>query len=253
MLREIKTVVALLLLASTAALASPIAGLYNTGPTGWTVWFGNCPLGANNCLPGDQYLGQAATVPTDAALVQPNAGTFAPVYPSWYTGPLRDSDDSVWITPSVRAADSPDGPEYADTVRYLPPDPGGPMDFGVGTFEFHLTFNLHGFAPESAWMEIVWLADGMLRPGCGIELNGNCVDTGTEAYQYFEPAGYRAYIDSGFLPEDNSLTFYVRNGYRETGLRATFDSFVDPIPEPSTYALLAAGLAVLAWKRRARR
>lgn len=250
MLREFKTVGLLLLLASTAALANPIGGLHDTGPTGWSVWFGNCPLGANNCLPGDLYLGQAATVPTDANLVQPNAAVFAPNYPYWYTGPLRQNDQSEWITPSVRAADSPDGPQYEGTVRYFPPDIGGPMDFGSGIFEFRLTFSLHGFVPESAWMDVIWLADGMLRSGCGIELNGNCFDTPGEPYQYFRPGAYRAYINSGFLPEDNTLSFYVQNGFRETGLRASFDSFVDPIPEPSTYALMAAGLALLAWKRR---
>jgi len=250
MLRDFKTVGLFLLLTSTAALAGPIGGLYDTGPVGWSVFFGNCPLGANNCLPGDLYIGQAATVPLDAALVQPNAGIFAPNYPFWYTGPLRKDDTSEWVTPSVRAIDSPDGPDLVDTVRYLPPDPGGPMDFGFGIFEFRLAFNLHGFVPESAWMDIVWLADGLLLPGCGIQLNGNCVDTPGEPYQYYKPAGYRAYINSGFLPEDNTLSFFVQNGYRETGLRASFDSFVDPIPEPSTYALLAAGVAVLVWKHK---
>lgn len=66
-------------------------------------------------------------------------------------------------------------------------------------------------------------------------------------------AGYRAYINSSLLPGGHgSLSFFVQNGYRETGLHARSlpDSFINPIPEPSTYALLAAGVAVLVWKHK---
>lgn len=251
MLREFSAVL-LLVAAGSAVIASPIPGLYDSGSIRWTVSFGACPWGANNCVLGDIYSQKVVEAPIDAALVQPNASQFAPAdYPFWYTGPLRENDRSVWIAPSVRGMDSPDGPAMANTIRYLPPDIGGPMDFGVAEYEYRTWFNLDGFDPDTAWIDLIWLADGMMRPGdCGIRLNDTCIPTPNEGFQYSRPGVFRTFINRGFAAGDNQLSFFVGNRYRETGLRVSFDSFVASTPEPSTYSLIAAGFAVLVWKRK---
>jgi len=240
-----------------AVRAAPIDGLYNSGATGWVVWGGSCPLGASNCFPGDIYLGSPAAIPADATIVQPNVIDYLPNVPYWNTTAVGPNDNSVWMTPSVRAVDSPDGPAFENTVRYLEPDIGGTMDFGLTDFEYRTSFSLTGRDLASAFIDATWWADGRLRDGCSVQLNSFCFDFIGDSHRYFQAGGNFIKIDGGFVDGENVLSFFVRNGYRESGLRVFFDGSADfssppemVIPEPSTWLTIGGGLSLLAFRRR---
>jgi len=245
-------------LVALAIQAAPIDGLYNSGATGWVVYGGACPLGASNCFPGDVYLGTPTVLPTDAAIVQPNVIDYLPNVPLWNTTPLGPDDDSVWMTPSVRAVDSPDGPAFEGTVRYLEPDIGGTMDFGDTIYEYRTSFSMTGRDLASGYIDATWWADGRLRDGCSVQLNSTCFDFIGDSHRYFQAGGNFLKIDSGFVDGENVLSFFVKNGFRESGLRVFFDAQADytlpppigQIPEPSTWLMIAGGLAIAACKHR---
>lgn len=247
------------LILALAVRAAPIDGLLNSGPVGWVVYGGSCPLGASNCVPGDIYLGSPATIPVDSAIVQPNVIDYLPLVPYWNTTPLGPGDDSVWMSPSVRSADA-DGPAYVDTVRYLEPDIGGTMDFGTTVYEYRTSFSMAGRNLASAYIDATWWADGRLRDGCSVQLNDDCFDFIGDLHRYFQDGGNFIKIDGGFKDGDNILSIFVQNGYRETGLRVYFNGQADytsppppppdgQIPEPSTWLLVAGGLATVILKQ----
>jgi hypothetical protein len=243
------------LVMALAVSAAPIDGLSNSGPTGWEVFGGSCPLGASNCNPGEVYLGSPAAIPVDATIVQPNVIDFLPDVPYWNTTPLGPDDDSVWMTPSVRSSDA-DGPAFVDTVRYLQPDVGGTMDFGMIVYEYRTSFSMVGRDLQSAYIDATWWADGRLRDGCSVQLNTECFDFIGASHRYFQDGGNFIRIDDGFIDGDNILSFFVQNGFRETGLRVYFDGQAEysspangQIPEPATWLLMAGGFAAVALKR----
>jgi len=253
-----------LLFAASTLSAAPITDLNNTGvdlvgqaDENWTV-IGTlpCPAGATLCGSGVAYS------PTDQAGASPVgfAGDF------WN---VVDSGTSTWITPGVRS----DG-----TMEETSPGANNHLDFGIGFWAYETTFTLPAFS--NAIITGSWWADGTLNfdgggsdglggSNCGIFLNGTCVgvpNTLVAAAGSFEgpnghldAAGNAFSINSGFQQGTNTLRFVVRNATNETGLRvsmtgdfASGDFPTEPTPEPATYALMGAGLAMVAILRRPR-
>ena len=250
----------LLMLAASTLSAAPITGLTNTGVNlvgqadqSWTVTgTAGCPAGATLCGGGVAYS------PTDQAGASPVgfAGDF------WN---VVNSGTSTWITPGVRSN---------GTMEETSPGANNHLDFGSGSFwAYETTFTLPAFV--SATITGSWWADGTLNfatggsdglggSNCGIFLNGSCVGVpnnlvgAPSSFEgpngHLDAAGNAFSIASGFQQGTNTLRFVVRNAGQETGLRVsmTGDFQTEAIPEPATYALMGAGLAMVAILRRRR-
>jgi hypothetical protein len=125
---------------------------------------------------------------------------------------------------------------------------GSPGSHLVLTFE--TTFDLTGLDPSTASISGTWATD---NTGLDILING--VSTGQTSSGFTSFSMFN--ISSGFVGGVNTLRFVVddfglRAGFRVGSIAGTADS-VSAIPEPSTLALFATGLALLAflgWRRR---
>lgn len=141
----------------------------------------------------------------------------------WPIGPwLANSATSKWITPTKNQAQSFDA-----TAN--------------GTYIWNLTFDLSGYNPATASFSGRFAADNSAT----VSLNGTQIGTS---------AGFGSFssfaASSGFGSGLNTLSFVVtnlkQNGGNPTGLRAEFlASSVTAVPEPETYAMLLAGLALM--------
>ena len=141
----------------------------------------------------------------------------------WPIGPwLANSATSKWITPSQNQAQSFDA-----TAN--------------GTYIWTLSFDLSGYNPATASFSGRFAADNSAT----VSLNGTQIGTS---------AGFGSFssfaASSGFVSGLNTLSFVVtnlkQNGGNPTGLRAEFlASSVTAVPEPETYAMLLAGLALM--------
>jgi len=118
----------------------------------------------------------------------------------------------------------------------------------VGLYTFRTTFDLTGFNPATANIAGQWSSDNSAQ----IWLNG--VFTGVElSYEQSYRSLHNFILSGGFQPGVNTLDFVVNNwncpgcnGSNPTGLRVNIVSAVaEPVPEPTTYALLGAGLILL--------
>jgi hypothetical protein len=211
-----------LALTAMSASAAGIEGLYNTGE-GFSA-------------------GQIDTHYTFASISGTATGTdgFGVVtkngaypFPYWQA----NSEVSSWLAPTANAGQSYDGSKN-------------------GVYKWTLTFDLTGYDIESAFFSGKWWADDTGY----IQLNGSTISTG---------AGYRSATSfaasAGFVEGINTLDFYVTNLARATGnptgIRVEFgESFAEeliveqppvipspsvPVPEPETYAMLLAGLAMI--------
>ncbi|HUT33013.1 MAG TPA: LamG domain-containing protein [Planctomycetota bacterium] len=139
---------------------------------------------------------------------------------------LANSSTSKWIAPQFNTSAAP-----------------------VGVYEYQIQFDLTGLDAMSAEITGLWATD---NPGLDILING--VSTGQVNTAQFST--YTSFlIDSGFLPNINTLTFVVENtlaaGYTGLRVESLFGYAELVIPEPGSLTLLAlGGLGLFARRRR---
>jgi hypothetical protein len=135
---------------------------------------------------------------------------------------------------------------------------------GIGTwtfFVFRQTIDLTGFDPATADLKFQWAADDSgegfaargswtpkFRVNGGALINGSWPGTATYSF------GNVTDIHSGFVAGINTLDFYVEgNGVTDGFALKPLGLTVAAIPEPASFALLAAGLGVIVATTRRRR
>ena len=197
-------------LASLAASAVPITGLVNTG------------AGSNA---GQQDTNYVFAVTSGSATsngfgyVTANSG-----FP--FTGAWMPNDSaSKWLTPSANQ-----GQSYDTTTA-------------AGVYTWTLSFNLTGDDISTASFAGHWMSDN----ASSLYLNGNLVGSTPNSNASFAGWTDMGTVSSGFVAGINTLTFVVDNNLapaqNPTGLRVEFTaSNVSPVPEPTSYALMLAGL-----------
>ncbi len=124
--------------------------------------------------------------------------------------------------------------------------------FPPGAYQYRATFDLTGFIPATLVISGQWAADGY---GANIVINGKPTGVTTVdpnpgvARNYFELASFTITNDSCaggcFQPGVNTLVLSVMNGGFETGVLLYATGDAEPIPEPATVILFAAGLTAL--------
>lgn len=108
-----------------------------------------------------------------------------------------------------------------------------------GIYNWTLQFDLTGKDASTAQMSLKWFADDLGK----MYLNGVEVTQGASNWEVFS-------VNAGFVDGVNSLRFEVTN-YNSpftnpTGVRVEFiSSYVSAVPEPSTHAMLLAGMGAL--------
>jgi hypothetical protein len=141
------------------------------------------------------------------------------MFNSW----LDNTADSKWLAPTANARES-----Y---------DPVAP-----GLYKWSISFDLTGLDISSAWITGRWAADN----NGYIQLNGTTISSGSalDSWTSFSAT-------AGFLYGVNTLDFFVINTAQKvgnaTGVRVEFlDSYaIAAVPEPDSWALVIAGLAVV--------
>ena len=215
----IVTFVAALLLPVATPLAAPITGLFNTG-----VDAAGAPL-ANNAA---EIHYTAIAVPAGGATgvrVATSANGF-PI-PPW----IGDDLSSAWIGPNSDAA----------------------LNGPIGRYDYRVTFSLAGFVASSAFISGLWSAD---NEGLDIVVNGvssgNNTGLNSDTFRSF----FNFTLSSNFVGGTNTLDFIFNNDGGPTGLRVemtgTADTAVAAVPEPTSFAILGAGLLGLRLIRRQR-
>lgn len=141
----------------------------------------------------------------------------------WPISPWLANDGvSKWITPTASQGQSFDA-------------------FSAGTYTYTLSFDLSGYNAASAAFTGRFAADN----DAVIKLNNQVIASGSGFTAW---NGFAA--SSGFQAGVNTLQFVVgnwaQNGGNPTGLRVEFlSSSVTAVPEPSSYAMLLAGLVLV--------
>ena len=138
---------------------------------------------------------------------------------------LANTADSKWLAPTANAAQSYD-PSSA------------------GQYKWTLSFDLTGKDAASAFLAGRWASD---NEGL-VKLNGATISSGSSFSSWTDFSA-----DDGFVAGMNTLDFIVTNragsSGNPTGVRVEFlESYAiaaAPVPEPSSYALILAGLAVV--------
>ena len=129
-------------------------------------------------------------------------------------GWIADSATSKWISPTAFGTDGHANAEY----------------------DYTTTFDLTGLDASTAILQGMMSADD----GTTIFLNGNPVSPLFGTFTSNAPFQ----INAGFVSGLNMLTFAVQNyGSGPTGLNVAISGTAAPTPEPSSVALLGAGLA----------
>ncbi|MEX0641926.1 MAG: PEP-CTERM sorting domain-containing protein, partial [Pirellulales bacterium] len=118
-----------------------------------------------------------------------------------------------------------------------------------GLYTMETTFDLTGFIPASAEVEVHLWADNQVND---VVLNG--VSLGLTAPS-FDNAGGRFYVVNGpFVPSVNTLEFVWENlppNLNPAGLRVELSGRALVIPEPSSFGIAGLCLALaLVWRRR---
>jgi len=201
---------------STSALAVPIADLIDTGSgLGSAVVDVNWDFGviAGNAT-GVGGHGQT----TDDTL-----------FPMQYWMSNASSPASKWLTPGAQA-----GTGYDQS--------------SAGIYTWTQTFDLTGFNASSATISGRWAADntGTVSINGVVLASGQITDPGAfTGWTSFSSAG------ANFVSGLNTITFTVTNdasatALNPTGVRVEFTaSDVTPVPETSTTAMMALGLALM--------
>ncbi|MES2739663.1 MAG: PEP-CTERM sorting domain-containing protein [Pseudomonadota bacterium] len=213
-MKQITLAIALALGAAGAAQAASINGLVNTG------------VGTS----GSEDSHYALSVVQGATVLSSEHG-FITQDNSWPINPwLANSATSRWITPTANQGES--------------------FDAGsAGVYRFQLQFDLTGYNAASANFMGRFAADNEAT----VVFNGTQIAVGSSFSAW---SGFGA--GTGFNQGINVLDFYVtnwqQNGGNPLGLRVEFsDATVAAVPEPSSYAMLLAGLGMVGWMARRRR
>jgi len=147
---------------------------------------------------------------------------------AWPINPWIDNSTvSKWITPTASQAQSFD----ASTP---------------GHYTYTLNFDLTGSKASTAAFLGRFAADNAVD----ISLNGHSIASGT-GFTSWSAFG----ANSGFVSGVNALTFdvtnFAQNGGNPAGLRVEFlSSSVAAVPEPASYAMLLAGVGLIAFTAR---
>ncbi|OEZ64012.1 PEP-CTERM sorting domain-containing protein [Duganella sp. HH105] len=205
-MKRIILAAALAYAAISSAQAVRIDSLYNTG------------IGANGS--GDTHYS------LNAASSDTVIGNTVPVITLdnvWPISPWLANDGvSKWITPTASQGQSFDA-------------------FSAGTYTYTLSFDLSGYNAASAAFSGRFAADN----DAVVKLNNQVIASGSGFTDWTAFAA-----GSGFQAGVNTLQFVVgnwaQNGGNPTGLRVEFlSSDVAAVPEPSSYAMLLAGLVLV--------
>ncbi|HEY4082402.1 MAG TPA: PEP-CTERM sorting domain-containing protein [Burkholderiaceae bacterium] len=208
--------------ASLAASAVPIAGLVDTG------------IGAAAGQQDTNYvfaITSGSATSNGFSYVTADGGF--PVNGAW----MVNDSVSKWLTPSTTQ-----GQSYDTTVA-------------AGVYTWTLSFDLTGEDAGSASFAARWMSDN----SSSVYLNGHLLGSTPTSNASFSSWTDMGTVSSGFVAGVNTLTFVVDNNLapapNPTGLRVEFSaSNVSPVPEPTSYALMLAGLlAVGSVVRRRRR
>jgi hypothetical protein len=163
--------------------------------------------------------------------------------PNYTNGPntvfVLTNPNVAWVSPDENA-------------EYVGPDAGDGSTFDGGTYtlDYLLNFNLTGFDPTTVVIQGKWSTDNV---GNDILINGTSTGSTSPGFSGFTDFS----ITSGFVPGVNTLDFNWSNQGGPGGLLVEFTSATGTpeasAPEPATIAMLAAGLAALAFSRSRRR
>lgn len=190
---------------TTTAHAAAIVGLFNTGVDN----SGNALVGGNG-MADPHYKITSTTDPT-AGVGNYGVTYFNPAY-------LSENANSRWI--STTAA-------------------GG----GGGITRFEITFDLTGFNAATATISGGTAADNEVN----VYLNGLFIQTNNAGYGVLTPFS----TSTGFISGINTLAFQlldpgVPGALRVDQLRGTADlGNVNPVPEPTSWALMIIGFGVI--------
>lgn len=202
-------------LALAAALLAAPALAANPGPFGTGLDDSGARLAQDAVDPHYTIVGSAVFGPAAYAKL-----SGAPIDNSAW---VNDSAASSWLVP-------------ATDFFFL--DQAGVTD----TITYRTTFDLGAFSAPGWRIDGRWAADDS---GLTIRLNGAVVP-GTAVAQADLWTDF--HITSGILPGVNTLEFTTFSTLSPTGLRVEMTT--SPVPEPTAWLLMAAGLGVVALRRR---
>lgn len=202
-------------LALAAAVLCAPALAANPGPFGTGLDAGGAPLAQDAVDPHYEIVGSAVFGPAAFAKL-----SGAPIdNGAW----INDSTASTWLVPALDFF-FVDQPGLTDSITY------------------RTTFDLSAFSAPAWRIDGRWAADDS---GLTIRLNGAVVP-GVPVAQADRWAAFS--ITSGILPGLNTLEFTTFSTVSPTGLRVEMTT--TPVPEPTTWLLMAAGLGIVALRRR---
>jgi hypothetical protein len=166
---------------------------------------------------------------TTGEIVAPAQAFVVTSLPGAWHAPIAGTE---WIGPTANQSVGCTCPDSADT--------------------YQTTFSLAGFDPATASLDFTMLVDNditVVLNGVTVYSNGN-----PDSDLFSTPFSFD--VDSGFVAGTNTMQFIVGNAYGPTGIDASITGTATPIgssvPEPSTAALCACGLAAVAMLRRRR-